>query len=727
MSRKIIVSNRLPINIQKKNNKWTFEPSIGGLATGLNSIHQNEDSLWVGWSGIEDENLSTKDIKEITKKLKNEYKCIPFFLTKKEIELYYNCFSNKTIWPLFHYFTAVTEYNAEYWDYYQIVNNKVACELKKVMGRYDTVWIQDYQLMLLPQLIKEGFPNAKIGFFLHIPFPSFEVFRLLPWRIEILKGMLGADLIGFHTYDYVRHFISCVRRILQYDAKLSTITTENRQVKIDAFPMGIDYKKYNEASEKLTIQREIQALKSEINSTKVILSIDRLDYTKGIPHRLEAYDKFLTEHPEWKKKVTFILIVAPSRTMVDTYSDLKKELDELVSRINSKHGSIGWVPIWYYFQTFHFNRLIALYKISDILLVTPIRDGMNLIAKEYIATKNNKKGVVILSETAGAVCELGEAIVINPNNSEEISEAIAVALKMPTEEQIKRNTIMHKRLALYDVNYWANDFIEKLDEVVNQKKDIDCQVLTKLYKKKLITAYTKAKKRLLFLDYDGTLVNFHQEPEMASPDTELINIVKKLAKEKNTEIVIISGRDKNTLNKWFKDLAVNLVAGHGVWIKKKSGRWALSEALNSDWKEKIFPIMELFVNRTPGSFIEDKQFSIAWHYRKCDVDLAFVRGSELKDALLGMTNNLNLQILEGNKVLEIRDAAVNKGKAASLWFDHYDFMMAIGDDWTDEDLFTIMPDNAYSIKVGYGYTNAKYNIANVQEVRTLLKDILDPK
>ncbi|MCK4796139.1 MAG: bifunctional alpha,alpha-trehalose-phosphate synthase (UDP-forming)/trehalose-phosphatase [Spirochaetes bacterium] len=725
MDKVIFVSNRLPITIEKKEGQIIFKQSIGGLATGLNSIHKEKESLWVGWCGIADDDFKNKEKLFIEEKLKNEYNSIPIFLSKEDLKYYYNGFCNKTIWPLFHYFPKYTDYDNELWEYYKKINQYFFNKISKIIGKNDHIWIHDYQLMLLPKLVKEKFPTTKIGFFLHIPFPSYEIFRLLSWREEILEGILGADLIGFHTYDYVRHFISSVRRILGIENNLNYITLENRLIEIDAFPMGIDYKKFNNSLGKTVIKNEIKKIDKKISNTKVILSVDRLDYTKGIPQRLNAFDLFLKNNQEYKEKVTLILIVAPSRTKVGKYLDLKKEVDELVSSINGEHATMGWMPVWYFFQSFTFNELTAMYGISDILLVTPLRDGMNLVAKEYIATKNDKKGVLILSETAGVASELGEAVIINPNNIDEISNAIKYALEVPESEQIKKNTVMHERLKRYNVEYWAKDFMKKLDNIHKIQEEQFVKKLTDKIKTRLIKDYNKSKKRIIFLDYNGTLVSFVDETQKEKIDKELLDILNKFSNDSKNELVILSGSNKEILEEHFKNIDLNIVADHGVWIKEKKQSWKIIETMSNDWKEVVKPVLEIHTDRTPGSFIKEKDFSLTWNYKKCEPDLASVRVSELKEALLNLTHNLNIGIFDGNKLIEIKNTNYSKARGVSLWLNKqkWDFILAIGDDWTDEDMFTILPNSAYSIKVGFDLSAANYNVKSVKEVRGLLKDI----
>jgi trehalose 6-phosphate synthase/phosphatase len=589
----------------------------------------------------------------------------------------------------------------------------------------DIIWVHDYHLMLLPHLIRKKFPDVTIGFFLHIPFPSFEVFRLLPWRNEIIKGLLGADLIGFHTYDYVRHFINCVRGHLGYDHAMGQIPAGNRVVKADAFPMGIDYRKYAEAVHEPEVKKEIAKIREKVGDRKIILSIDRLDYSKGIPQRLEAYEIFLDQNPEYRGKVTFIMVAVPSRTKVDQYVLLKKEIDEWVGRVNGKHGTLGWTPVWYLYRSFPFTELMGMYSAADVGLVTPLRDGMNLVAKEYIAAKPEGKAVLILSEMAGTAKELGEAIIINPNNKEEIVEAVREALTMPEEEQIARNHLMQKRLKRYDIVRWANDFMERLAHIKKVQRELLARRLTPEMKTLVVSDFKENEDRLILLDYDGTLVSLREKPEQAWPDGRLLRLLDLLTRDTRNQVVIVSGRDKATLESWFAHLQLGLVAEHGVWIKEKGKEWEIIEPLRNDWKAEIKPILEVYVDRTPGSFIEEKEFSLVWHFRKADPELTSVRATELKETLLDLTANLNLDVLEGSKVIETKNTGVNKGRAAMRWVGgkRKGFILAIGDDWTDEDMFAVLPTSAYSIKVGLTPSQAKYNMESVEDVRILLEEL----
>jgi len=724
LARLLIVSNRLPVNIVKRGGKLSFQSSVGGLVTGLGPVHKSRDSLWIGWLGITLDKFGEEEKEEILERLATKG-LSPVFLSEEDVENYYNGFCNETIWPLFHYFPEFTVYSKEYWESYVRVNRAFCEAIVENAQPEDVIWIHDYHLMLLPKLVRNQLPDATIGFFLHIPFPSFEVFHLLPWRNEIVKGLLGADLIGFHTYDYVRYFLSSVRRILGLEHTLGQITLENRLVRVETFPMGIEYEKFAGIERDPKVQREIRNIRKKVGERKIILSIDRLDYTKGIPQRLEAFDTFLTNHPEYRQKVTLVMVAVPSRTEIESYITLKRQVDELVGRINGTHGTIGWVPVWYLYRSLPFYTLVSLYRVADVALVTPLRDGMNLISKEFIATKTDGKGVLILSEMTGAAKELSEAIIVNPNNREEIAEAIREALEMPEQEQIERNRNMQSRLRRYDIVRWVNEFMERLNNIKSLQKELNAKILTNGDRKKIIEDYVKSNNRLILLDYDGTLIPFAPRPQDAKPDEEILNLLRTLVQDSKNEVILISGRERGTLESWFGSLNVGLTAEHGVWVKDKAKPWEIIKPLKNDWKKTIRPYLELYTDRTPGSFIEEKEFSLVWHYRKADPEMGAMNVRQLKDDLLYVAASLNLGVLEGNKVIEIKNAGIDKGLATSRWLSkrNWDFIIAIGDDLTDEDTFAALPEHAYTIKVGLGPSRAKYNLKSVSDVRSLLKEL----
>ncbi|RKY47161.1 MAG: bifunctional alpha,alpha-trehalose-phosphate synthase (UDP-forming)/trehalose-phosphatase [Candidatus Neomarinimicrobiota bacterium] len=718
----VVVSNRLPVVISYKRDKLEIKPSPGGLVTGLNSVRKSRGTLWIGWPGL----LGLKgDVKSSVYEILRIKDMVPVFLSREEYNRYYEGFSNKTIWPLFHYFTEYAEYEREYWDAYKRVNSKFAEIIIQNSDADSVIWVHDYHLMLLPGLLREANPDSRIGFFLHIPFPSFEIFRLLPWRDEILKGILGADLIGFHTYDYLRHFLSSVKHILGVEHVFNELIIDDRIVKVDTFPLGIDVDRFVHAESDIFVRKNIEKLEKKYSGRKVIISVDRLDYTKGIIQKLSSFDKFLEEYPEYRGKVVLVLIVVPSRWKVEYYRELKEDIDRYVGKINGKYSSVDWSPIQYFYRMFRQDELISFYKISDIAIVTPFRDGMNLVAKEFIASTWPKGGVLILSEMAGAAIELSEAIIVNPNNVGEIVAAIKSALEMSPVEAKEKAKVMLGKLKRYDVYRWVGDFLDSLDRVKELQKKSVSDLISGADIEVMLSKYREARKSIFFLDYDGTLVPFFRHIKQAKPDDEAIDIILRLGEI--AEVVVISGRDKNTMDEWFGELPVNLTAEHGAWFKRKGKEWESVGEVHSDWKDEIRPLIEYYVDKTPGSTLEEKEFSIAWHYRNVNSDLGYMRERDLVENLSYMISGSNLQILEGNKVVEIKNAEVSKGRAVRKWLEMLggDFIMAVGDDWTDEDMFKSLPDEAFTIKVGFGTTYARYRVKDFRGVRKLLLSFIN--
>jgi len=464
-----------------------------------------------------------------------------------------------------------------------------------------------------------------------------------------------------------------------------------------------------------------------VGERKLILSVDRLDYTKGIVQRLDAYEHFLGCHPEFRERVVLILVVAPSRTRVEDYRKLKRRVDSRVGSINGQLGTVGWVPVWYLYQAQPFAPLRALYEAADVALVTPLRDGMNLIAKEFVASKTDGRGVLVLSETAGAASELVEALSVNPMSKTAVSDALHTALTMPVEEQIARNHAMQARLRRYDVVRWAEEFIHHLDRVRDVQSELLSSVLSPEDRVDLMDAYRRSAKRLLLLDYDGTLVPFASRPMQAAPDEQVLSLLSALTADSKNEVVLISGRDRATLDRWFGGLDLARSAEHGAWIRERDGAWRTVVPLDNAWKREIRPILELHRDRTPGAQIEEKEYSLVWHYRRVEPALAAQRATELKETLRHYTANLALEVREGSRVIEIKSTGVDKGRAAGHWLDQQEwpFILAIGDDWTDEDTFRALPAFAFSIRARLAPSEARFNLKNVREVRELLQELAE--
>lgn len=718
----ILVSNRLPVSIVRRRGGLEFVPSAGGLAVGLDAFYRDHEAKWVGWPG----EVDAKDRGRMKQRLKSTYRCYPVFLPEHVARRYYAGFSNHTLWPLFHSFPTYARYDPQEWEAYKRANRLFAEAIAAVADADEVVWIHDYHLMLVPKYLRELRPRARIGFFLHIPFPAYETLCLLPWHRDIVEALLGSDLIGFHTFDYAQAFLGNVRRLLGYDNEIGRVVVGRRVVQVDVFPMGVDFARIAKARETSAVEGHAAAFREMAHGSKLVFSLSRLDYTKGIPQQLAAMDTFLEGNPDWHGRFVYLLVVVPSREIVEHYGEEKREIDRLVGRINSRYGTFDWMPIRYVYRFLDFEELIALFASADVALVTPLRDGMNLVAKEYIASKSGLRGALVLSETAGAARELLEALVVNPNNPMEVAGALRKALEMADEEQERRVLAMRTRLEDYDVQQWANQFLERLEEVVSLSKSLAVRILARSDRKKIEAKFADARTRLILLDYDGTLVHFTEHPAAAAPSPKVRSLLKRLCASSENHIVVISGRRRENLEGWLDGLRLTLVAEHGAWVRPPgTDGWKPTVNLDLRWKDRIRPILERFTQRVPGSAIEEKEASIAWHSRRVDVDVGARAARELLDALTHLTANLEIAVSVGKKVVEVRSSRVSKGTffLANLADQSWDFILAIGDDWTDESLFTVLPPEAFTVRVGLSASTARYNLERPDDALRLLESL----
>lgn len=717
----VIVSNRLPVKAIKKDNGFQFTLSEGGLATGLNSLRSSQEKLWIGWPEAYPE--TAEEQMQITDYL-NQFNFHPVFLTPQQIHNYYEGYSNSILWPLCHYFYSYMQYENNYWKTYKEVNEQFCRIAARYIEPDDVVWVQDYQLMLLPAMLRRLFPNIRIGYFHHIPFPSYELFRVLPERAEILQGLLGADLIGFHTPDYMRHFVSALSHVLNLNFECGDVRLKDRMVHIDAFPIGINFQKYYDAQLLATVQRKSQLLRQKFGDHKLILSVDRLDYSKGILHRLRGFELFLEHHPEYRRRVSLAMVIVPSRDKVNTYAHLKRQINELVSTINGKYSDIEWTPVCYFYHGFSFDELVAMYSLAHVALVTPLRDGMNLVAKEYVAAKRDLPGTLILSEMAGAATELDGALIVNPNDACEIDQAIYRALEMPEKEQIERLHRMQRLLSTHDINNWATTFIQQLNFISRKNEYLHKKLIGRENLVFIRQTYRKKDKRLIILDYDGTLSPFVPKPEEALPTAELYAALKQLAADPANTVVISSGRDHETLERWFGKLNILLAAEHGAFYKE-DGQWH-SNLPEESWNEEIIYLIQQIIHKTPGSHMEVKKTALVWHYRNANPWLASIREEELVKKLQEPCARQGLQIMKGNKIVEIKSPVYTKGSEVKRLMkkEEYDFILAIGDDVTDEDMFRALPPWAITIKIGGISDFARFNLQSQKDTLPFLQGVM---
>lgn len=721
----VIVAYRLPFSIRHRNGALTAVQNSGGLVSAVLSLTERmkkaasgspSATVWVGKGEHDAGQLNSLP------EVKETFELVPVKIPDNINEKFYGGFCNDLIWPLFHYFPSITVFRQGYYENYRKANELFFRELRKVIQPGDFIWIHDYQLFLLPEMVRREFPDASVAFFLHIPFPSWEVFRIMPdgYQQAIIKGLLGADLIGFHTHDYAQHFLKSVKRSLGYDISLNTVMAENIYSRADAFPISIDFNKFHDAISLPETEKFLTRIRKHKRDRLLIFSVDRLDYTKGFLNRLAAFELFLERYGHMRGKVVFNMVMVPSRDTIIRYQEMKKEIEATVGRINGRFGTLDWNPIAYQYKSLKFNEMVALYTLSDAGFLTPLRDGMNLVAKEYVAAQSQKHGMLVLSEMAGAAAEMSEAILVNPSDISQTADAIYQALVMPDEEKKKRIEAMKNRLRNYDVFSWADDILRTTVRVKNDRKKFRVRLISRDIEERLTESFRKSSKPLLFLDYDGTLVPIRERPELAVPEASLTDLTGRLAAI--ADVVIISGRKREFLEKWFSDIKVTLVAEHGAFIRHHGGLWESSLDHDDGWKERFMPLLDRYTARCKGSFVEEKRASLSWHYRNADEDLAALRAIELKNELEESILNMPLQVIEGHKVVELKMSGYNKGSAARklMTMKGSDFIIAIGDDRTDEELFGALPDQAVTIKVGKGQTRARYSFLKQSEVVAFL-------
>lgn len=723
MSQVVIVSVRLPVGVKKEDGKLVFSPSIGGLATGLSSYANNSHNVWVGWPGIASEELTEAEKQEIIIELAT-YHCSPVFLSRKQLDGFYNGYSNVMLWPVFHelrYTPPDSEANARWWRSYRAVNQEFTDAVLSVVRDRTTIWVHDYQLMLMPEFLRKELPNARVGFFLHIPFPNFRSFGKLKEHRKLLNGVLAADLIGFHTPGYTDNFLENSQEAGYSLVTENQILANDRLVQISEFPMGIDYEKYASARKSREVKAAIKRYKDKYRKLKVIAAVDRVDPSKGLLERLKAYRQLLKQAPELHEKVVFAMIAAPSRTEVPAYKRLSKQLLAIVDDINKEFRTRDWKPVDYMYESKPFEEVSALFAVADVAFIAPLRDGMNLAAKEFIASRH-KGGALILSETAGAADELRDALIVNPKQQATVVTALQESLIMPRREVRRRMKRMQKQLSENTVQDWAKAFVDTLQRPVPGTRPRP-KVLNKARLSQMQADYTRARKRLLLLDYDGSLIPFSGDYKSTNPPKVVLDLLGKLQADTSNDIVLVSGRSEFDLQRWFGKLGINLVGEHGAVSKgARMRKWRTNGRAESRWKKAALPVLQYYADLTPGAQVEVKSHSLVWHYRSASPYYAQKHIVIIKRLLKPILSTYGLELTRGNKILEIKDPRINKGWVAGQWLKNkYDFILAIGDDLTDEELFKAVPAGSYSIKVGRGGTAASYRLPDYSSVRNVLK------
>lgn len=675
--RLLVVANRLPVSaVRKGEDSWSLEISAGGLVSALLGVKDFE-ARWIGWAGV---NVADAVGQKTLTEALAEKRCIPVFLTEEIVHQYYNGYCNNILWPLFHYLglpqedrLATTRGFQSQFDSYQVANQMFADVVNQVYEEGDIVWCHDYHLMFLPQCLKKFNSKMKVGWFLHTPFPSSEIHRTLPSRSELLRAVLAADLVGFHTYDYARHFVSACTRILGLEATPEGVEDQGKLTRVAAFPIGIDSDRFIRALDHPQVQAPFKDLVERFKGRKVMLGVDRLDMIKGIPQKLLAFEKFLEENEDWREKVVLLQIAVPTRTDVPEYQKLTSQVHEIVGRINGRFGTLTAVPIHHLDRTLDFNALCALYAVTDVALVTSLRDGMNLVSYEFVACQEKKKGVLILSEFAGAAQSLGAgALLVNPWNISKVAEAIAKALNMPSEEREKRHRHNFHHVTTHTAQEWAETFVSELNDTVVEAQLRTKQVPPRLDTRKTIQQYLKSTNRLLILGFNGTLteqverkgdqlkeMELSVHPELKQPLTQLCN-------DPNTTVVVLSGSGRTLLDENFKEYNTWLAAENGMFLNPSNGEWmtTMPEQLNMEWVDSVKHIFEYFTERTPRSYFEEREASLVWNYRHADVEFGKLQARDMLQHLCtGPISNASVEVVQGSRSVEVRAAGVTKGAA----------------------------------------------------------------
>lgn len=691
----------------------------------MDSILKDVGGIWIGWPGI-----SGDTPPEALELLRKEQSSIGVELPADIQEKFYEGYANEVLWPLFHSFTSKLQFHAGNWEAYKEANRRFCLAVIQEYQPGDRIWVHDYHLMLLPKMLRERLPEAAIGFFLHIPFPASDIFAILPRGEELLEGLLGADLIGFQTHFHLQHFRQSLRRMLGIESTVGGMDMLGREIRLQALPISIAPQEFLEEAQKTETAEQIQKLREQYKGQKVIVAVDRLDYTKGIPERLQTFERLLKENPNCHGKVVLLQVAVPSRENVESYRALRSQVHELISSINGDFGTPEWVPIVYIHRNISRLELTAVYSLADVAWIAPLRDGMNLVAKEYVACHADGRGVLVLSSFAGAAAEMGEALLINPLDEERAALSVLRALNMPDEEKRDRMMALHRRVLRNDVFAWGERFLGVLDEALQTRNARGPEEPPPLSLGDLTASYRKAAKRLLLLDYDGTLVNFAARPHEARPDEELRRMLASLTADKSNHVYVVSGRRAADLERWLGSISnLGLSAEHGGrWRAPGSAEWKGRRA-ETGWKESVGPILQHFADRIPGSFIEEKEFALVWHYRATEPEFGEWLGTELVAMLEGMLAETELRAYRGNKIVEVKPIWANKGAFARELLPLYsdeDFVLAIGDDRTDEDLFTQLTPWAWSIHVGAGPSKARFAVPEIRSVRHLLQQLAKP-
>lgn len=775
----IIVANVLPLTAVRKpdNLGWSFGWDKDSLLLQLrDGLGEGIEVVYVGCLSVE---IDPKEQDVVAATLLGSFNCVPAFCHSDLRRRYYHGFCKQQLWPLFHYMLPLTpehggRFDRSLWQAYLSVNKIFADRVMEVISPdEDSVWIHDYHLMLLPTFLRKRVNKMKIGFFLHSPFPSSEIYRTLPVREEILRGLLNADLIGFHTFDYARHFLSCCSRMLglEYESKRGYIGLEyyGRTVGIKIMPVGIHMSQLEGVLRLADTEWRISELKAKYEGKIVLLGVDDMDIFKGIGLKLLAMEQLLYQHPELVGKLVMVQILNPARGRGRDVLEVQEEISVTTERINESFGTERYQPVELVHRHVPLYERVAYYTIAECCVVSAVRDGMNLIPYEYIVCRqgiteldarfgitsdNPKESMLVVSEFIGCSPSLSGAIRVNPWNIEALADAMNTAITMPDAEKQMRHEKHFRYVSTHDVAFWAQSFIGDLQRTCREHSRSRCYRLgfglgfrvvrlgsnfRKLSTEHIVWAYKKSNRRAILLDYDGTMMP--QTSINRTPKSDVLTVLNTLCNDPKNVVFIVSGRGQQTLNDWFSPCKnLGIAAEHGYFFRwQKDEEWKTCvPTMDFGWKAVVGPIMKLYTESTDGSFIEAKESSIVWHFQDADPDFGSWQAKELQDHLESVLANEPVVVKSGQQIVEVKPQGVSKGVIVEHLLTTMasqgnppDFVLCIGDDRSDEDMFEIidsamaaLPNSAkrevFACTVGQKPSKAKYYLDDTVEVVNML-------